>query len=105
MSDRCGRGGGSQIIPYGTMAAKAVVRDVGRVLGHPFGFVDRIAKLIPNELDITLEKALEKEPELARLHPRTLSALSEISGIGARKREAYGKAFLDVICGFADMKE
>jgi DNA polymerase III subunit alpha len=58
----------SQIITYGTMAAKAVVRDVGRVLGHPYGFVDRIAKLIPFELGITLEDALSKEPELKRLY-------------------------------------
>ena len=57
----------SQIITYGTMAAKAVVRDVGRVLGHPYGFVDRIAKLIPFELGITLEDAIVKEPELKRL--------------------------------------
>src|SRR6201987_5514863 len=58
----------SQIITYGTMAAKAVVRDVGRVLGMPYGYVDRIAKLIPFELGITLEAALEKEPELKRLY-------------------------------------
>ena len=58
----------SQIITYGTMAAKAVVRDVGRVLGHPYGFVDRIAKLIPFELGIELKDALEKEPELKRLY-------------------------------------
>jgi DNA polymerase III subunit alpha len=58
----------SQIITYGTMAAKAVVRDVGRVLGHPYGFVDRIAKLIPFELGITLDDALGKEPELKRLY-------------------------------------
>jgi DNA polymerase-3 subunit alpha len=58
----------SQIITYGTMAAKAVVRDVGRVLGHPYGFVDRIAKLIPFELGITLDDALTKEPELKRLY-------------------------------------
>jgi len=58
----------SQIITYGTMAAKAVVRDVGRVLGHPYGFVDRIAKLIPFELGITLDDAVAKEPELRRLH-------------------------------------
>ncbi|MFM2289883.1 MAG: hypothetical protein RL684_3026 [Pseudomonadota bacterium] len=57
----------SQIITYGTMAAKAVVRDVGRVLGHPYGMVDRVAKLVPFELEMTLEKALEKEPELRRL--------------------------------------
>jgi DNA polymerase-3 subunit alpha len=68
VADRYGRDRVSQIITYGTMAAKAVVRDVGRVLGHPFGFVDRIAKLIPNELEITLEKAMEKEPELAKLY-------------------------------------
>lgn len=54
----------SQIITYGTMAAKAVVRDVGRVLGNGYGFVDKIAKLIPFELGITLEKAMEQEPLL-----------------------------------------
>jgi DNA polymerase III subunit alpha len=58
----------SQIITYGTLAAKAVVRDVGRVLGHPYGLVDRIAKLIPFELGITLSDAIAKEPELKRLH-------------------------------------
>lgn len=55
----------SQIATFGTMAAKAVVRDVGRVLDLPFNFVDGIAKLIPNELGITLSSALEKEPQLA----------------------------------------
>ena len=54
----------SQIITYGTMAAKGVVRDVGRVLGHPYGFSDQISKMIPNELKITLEKALEDSSEL-----------------------------------------
>jgi DNA polymerase-3 subunit alpha len=58
----------SQIITYGTMAAKAVVRDVGRVLGMTYGFVDKIAKLIPFELGITLDDALLKEPELKRLY-------------------------------------
>ncbi len=58
----------SQIITYGTMAAKAVVRDVGRVLGMSYGYVDRIAKLVPFEIGITLEAALEKEPELQRLY-------------------------------------
>ncbi len=60
----------SQIITYGTMAAKAVVRDVGRVLGHPYGFVDTIAKLIPFEIGMTLEKALEQEPELKDRYDR-----------------------------------
>ncbi len=59
-----GRESVSQIITYGTMAAKAVIRDVGRVLGHPYGFVDKIAKLIPLELGITLEKALNQEEVL-----------------------------------------
>lgn len=54
----------SQIATFGTMAAKAVIRDVGRVLDLPFNFVDGIAKLIPLELGITLSAALEKEPQL-----------------------------------------
>jgi DNA polymerase III subunit alpha len=54
----------SQIATFGTMAAKAVIRDVGRVLDLPFNFVDGIAKLIPLELGITLDAALEKEPQL-----------------------------------------
>jgi DNA polymerase-3 subunit alpha len=58
----------SQIITYGSMAAKAVVRDVGRVLGHPYGFVDRIAKLIPFEIGITLDKALDQEPAFSELY-------------------------------------
>jgi DNA polymerase III subunit alpha len=68
VADKYGRERVSQIITYGTMAAKAVVRDVGRVLGMPYGYVDRIAKLIPFELGITLDAALEKEPELKRLY-------------------------------------
>lgn len=55
----------SQIATFGTMAAKAVIRDVGRVLDLPFHFVDGISKLIPLELGITLSDALIKEPQLA----------------------------------------
>ena len=68
VAQRYGRERVSQIITYGTMAAKAVVRDVGRVLGMSYGYVDRIAKLIPFELGITLEEALAKEPELGKLY-------------------------------------
>ncbi|MEN9527984.1 MAG: hypothetical protein RLY56_1935, partial [Pseudomonadota bacterium] len=68
VADKYGRTRVSQIITYGTMAAKAVVRDTGRVLGLGYGYVDKIAKLIPFELDITLDSALEKEPELKRLY-------------------------------------
>lgn len=64
VAEHYGRHRVSQIITFGTMAAKAVVRDVGRVLAHPYGFVDKIAKLIPFELGITLEKALAQEPQL-----------------------------------------
>ncbi|MCG6970861.1 MAG: DNA polymerase III subunit alpha, partial [Gammaproteobacteria bacterium] len=59
-----GRDKVSQIITYGSMAAKAVVRDVGRVMAHPYGFVDQIAKLIPFEVGMTLAKALEQEEVL-----------------------------------------
>jgi DNA polymerase-3 subunit alpha len=66
VADRYGRDRVSQIITFGSLAARAVVRDVGRVLGLPYGFVDGVAKLIPFELGITLDQALEKEPELKR---------------------------------------
>ncbi len=59
-----GRDQVAQIITFGTMAAKAVIRDVGRVLGHPYGFVDGISKLIPFEVGMTLSKAFEQEKEL-----------------------------------------
>ena len=64
VSGRYGRDRVSQIITFGSMAAKAVVRDVGRVLGHPYGFVDKVAKLIPFELNMTLERALAEEDAL-----------------------------------------
>jgi len=58
----------AQIATFGTMAARAVVRDVTRTLGLPYGLGDRLAKLVPFELDMTLEKALAGEPELRRLY-------------------------------------
>nr|WP_278988710.1 DNA polymerase III subunit alpha [Plesiomonas shigelloides] len=64
VADMYGRDAVSQIITFGTMAAKAVIRDVGRVLGHPYGFVDRISKLIPPDPGMTLAKAFEAEPQL-----------------------------------------
>ncbi|RAK01705.1 DNA polymerase III subunit alpha [Aliidiomarina maris] len=63
-----GRDAVSQIITFGTMAAKAAVRDVGRVLSHPYGFVDRISKLIPGTPGMTLAKAFEEEPRLEQLY-------------------------------------
>jgi len=64
VTNRYGKDKVSQIITYGTMAAKAVVRDVGRVMDHPYGYVDKLAKLIPFEVGMTLEKAMQQEPEL-----------------------------------------
>ncbi len=64
VAEKYGRDSVAQIITYGSMAAKAVVRDVGRVLSHPYGFVDKIAKLIPFELGMTLEKALKQDETL-----------------------------------------
>ncbi|WP_083218437.1 DNA polymerase III subunit alpha [Candidatus Thiodiazotropha endoloripes] len=64
VAHRYGRDSVSQIITYGSMAAKAVVRDVGRVLGHPYGFTDRVAKMIPFEIGMTLDKALNESDDL-----------------------------------------
>ena len=58
----------SQIITYGTMKAKAVVRDVARVMGHPYGFGDRLAKMVPNDLGITLTQSLEAAEDLRRAY-------------------------------------
>jgi DNA polymerase-3 subunit alpha len=64
---RYGEGNVAQITTFGKMMARAVVRDVGRVLGMPYDEVDRIAKLIPPEQKITLETAMEREPRLGQL--------------------------------------
>lgn len=57
-----------QIVTFGTMAAKGVIRDVGRVMDLPYAFVDSIAKMIPNELNITIDRALEMNPEFRNLY-------------------------------------
>ena len=67
IKDQYGENSVTQIITFGKMKAKQVVRDVGRVMGYSFSDVDKIAKAIPNELNITLEKALEKNPELQKM--------------------------------------
>ena len=69
VNERYGRDKVSQIITYGTMAAKAVLRDVGRVLSFPYSFVDQLAKLVPFDPNMTLDRALNEEPQLkARYH-------------------------------------
>ena len=57
-----------QIVTFGTLAAKGVIRDVGRVMDLPYAFVDSIAKMVPNELNITLSRALEMNPEFRKLY-------------------------------------
>lgn len=57
-----------QIVTFGTLAAKGVIRDVGRVMDLPYAFVDSIAKMIPMELNITIQKSLDLNPELRKLY-------------------------------------
>ncbi len=82
VSNRYGAERVSQIITFGTMAARAVVRDVGRVLGHPYGFVDQIAKLIPFEIGMTLDKALKQEEALLERYENDddVHTLMELAG-------------------------
>jgi DNA polymerase-3 subunit alpha len=67
VTEKYGQDHVTQIITYGTMLAKGVIRDVGRVLDIPYAEVDKVAKLVPNTLGITLEKAMEQEPKLKEL--------------------------------------
>ena len=78
----------SQIVTFGTMAAKAVIRDVGRVLNLGFNFVDQFAKLIPNELGITLALAREKEPLIAE----RIKAEEEVAELWALAEKLEGVA-------------
>src|SRR3984893_7255439 len=85
----------AQIITFGKLKAKSVVRDVGRVMGLPYAAADRIARMIPNELNITLDSAVEKNPELKRAvaseaatrqlfeYAKTLEGLSRNAGVHA----------------------
>ncbi|WP_028611894.1 DNA polymerase III subunit alpha [Paenibacillus harenae] len=81
----------AQIITFGTMAAKAAVRDVGRAMNVPFQEVDRAAKLIPNQLHITLEEALRASPELreaAERLPKTAALLQMALKVEGMPRHA-----------------
>jgi DNA polymerase-3 subunit alpha len=68
VTEKYGQENVAQIITFGTMQARAVLRDVGRVMGISYADVDRIAKMIPAELDMSLKKALDNEPELNNLY-------------------------------------
>jgi len=82
VSEKYGKENVAQIITFGKMQAKAVVRDVGRVLGIPYSEVDRIAKLIPNKIDITLTHALQQEAGLREAISKDsrIASLFEIAG-------------------------
>ena len=81
IKDQYGDSSVTQIITFGKMKAKQVVRDVGRVMGYSFSDVDKIAKAIPNELNITLNKALEKSPELSDMADGDYKELMEHSKV------------------------
>ena len=98
-----GRENVAQIITFGTMKARAVVRDVGRVLDMPYADVDKVAKLIPAALDMTLDKALEENPalkELGEQDPRVKELLDvgqaprghDPPRLGARRRRRHRAA-------------
>ncbi|HUF47123.1 MAG TPA: DNA polymerase III subunit alpha [Vicinamibacterales bacterium] len=91
VTERYGRENVAQIITFGTMKARAVVRDVGRVLEMPVSEVDRVAKLIPSQLDMTLDRALEESPPLADLEkrdPRVAELLSAARRLEGMTRHA-----------------
>ncbi len=80
-----------QIITFGTMKAKAVVRDVGRALDMPYSDVDRIAKLIPDDLKITIEKAIKQEPQLKQMadnDPKVAQLLETANSLEGLARHA-----------------
>lgn len=92
----------AQIITFGTMAAKAAVRDVGRAMAVPFGEVDRAAKLIPYQLGITLEEALRTSPELreaCQRQPRTDEMMRMAIKVEGMPRHASTHAAGVVISG------
>ena len=68
VTDKYGRQHVAQIITFGTFGAKAAIRDVGRALAMPYGDVDRVARLVPNRLNITLKDALEQSPEMKEIY-------------------------------------
>lgn len=91
VTEKYGRENVSQIITFGTMGAKAVIRDAGRGLDMPFAEVDRIAKQVPNVLNITLEEALQQSPELRQMRdsdPRVADLLTVAMSLEGLARHA-----------------
>jgi DNA polymerase-3 subunit alpha len=91
VEDRYGKENVSQIITFGTMKARAAVRDVGRVLEMPYADVDKIAKLIPADLGMTIERALAVEPRLQEMiggNPKVADLFEYAKGIEGLSRHA-----------------
>ncbi|MGH9431617.1 MAG: DNA polymerase III subunit alpha [Terriglobia bacterium] len=91
VTEKYGRENVSQIITFGTMGAKAVIRDAGRALDMPFAEVDRIAKQVPNVLNITLEEAVGRSPELKQMKesdPRVADLLEVATSLEGLARHA-----------------
>jgi DNA polymerase III subunit alpha len=87
--DKYGKDHVAQIITFGTLGAKAAIRDVGRVLEIPYAEVDRVAKLVPNQLNVTLQQAIDQEPKLRELI-ETDTRVKELMGI-ARSLEGLAR--------------
>jgi DNA polymerase-3 subunit alpha len=83
VTQKYGRENVAQIITFGTMAAKAAIKDVGRALDMPYGDVDRLAKLVPNQLNITLEDSLKQSPQL-RSHVERDERVRELIEVAKR---------------------
>lgn len=83
VADKYGHEHVAQIITFGTMAAKAAIRDVGRALDMPYAEVDKIAKLVPNTTDITISAAIKAEPQLQKLYENN-SQVKELIDIALR---------------------
>ncbi len=91
VTDKYGKDNVAQIITFGTMQARAAIRDVGRVMGLPYGDVDKIAKLIPGDPNMTLKDALRIEPQLAQLHekdPKTAQLIDTAKVLEGLSRHA-----------------
>ena len=91
-----GRENVAQIITFGTMAAKAAIKDTGRAMGIPYADVDRIAKMVPAQLNITLEKALAESPSLEQAYQNEaqvkelIDTARRLEGIGSQRRGTRG---------------
>ncbi len=83
VSEKYGKDHVAQIITFGTMAAKAAIRDVGRAMDMPYAEVDKIAKLVPNTPKITIESAMKQEPQLKELYD-TNDEIKELLDIAVR---------------------